>query len=237
MSHTLIRSALFVGVLAGFSSGAAAAPLFTDSFEEPQNSRNWQVYQSFSDWDATDGAGIEIQTNGAVSGVATPFGDQYVELDSDTDRGGISAPTNSAMTREETLARGMYEIVFHYLPRTGSSNDNTIKFFVDGDSQALMTNVVGTVDGIRTPTTQWQETTFQFFVDGTDNDYGLTFAAAGNSNEFGGFIDNVSLTRVPMPGTIALLGAGLIALGGFARRRGRLSRRESHVRISASGPR
>ena len=40
----------------------------------------------------------------------------------------------------------------------------------------------------------------------------LMFAATGYSNSLGGFVDNVSLTAVPEPGTLALFGLGLMGL-------------------------
>lgn len=51
---------------ASFAGSAPTAPVvvFSDSFEDPENTQNWQVYDEFGDWSTTEGAGIEIQTSG-----------------------------------------------------------------------------------------------------------------------------------------------------------------------------
>ena len=215
----LLALATALATSVAFAGPASAGLIFSDSFENPVNAQNWQVYQSFGNWTASAGAGIEVQTSGTVSGVSAYDGNQYVELDSDTDRGGVSAPTNSAMTRTMNLVAGSYEVVFQYLPRTSTENDNNIEVYVDGASQSLMTNMIGDVAGTRPPITDWQEVSFGFSVDGTDNLYGLTFGAAGQGNELGGFVDAVSVTKVPVPATLAFLGLGLVGLGTVVRRR------------------
>lgn len=139
--------------LATASTGHANI-IFTDSFELPATD-NWKVYDLVGDdstdpangsngWANTVGSGIEIQTNSTLGFIDAHDGDQYVELDSDSSNGGTSAQTNSAMTRKVDLAKGVYELVWYYFPRTNNDgDDNLIEVFVDGASEALATNLIG----------------------------------------------------------------------------------------------
>ena len=153
-------------------------------------------------------------------------GDQYVELDSDRNNGGNPAEptTNSSMTRKVDLAKGWYELVWYYFPRTNNTNDdNLIEVFVDGASQALgSSNPVSSANLRRDGSvTDWVRISSTFFVDGTDNLYGLTFRAGGRPNTLGGFVDSVSLAAIPLPASILFLGSALGAVGvsGWRRRR------------------
>lgn len=216
----LLAAAAGVALALG-AGGAQAAVIFQDDFENPVNSQSWQVYQNFDNWSATSGAGIEVQQTGAVGGVSAHDGVQYVELDSDTSRGGLAAPTNSSMTRTINLSAGTYMLEWYYLPRTSTPGDNLIEVFVAGASQGLFDNpAIGSEDGVNPPN-DWRYISYAFTVDGTDNDYAITFRAGGIENRLGGFIDSVTLSsvEVPEPGTLSLLAAAGLAGGFLARRR------------------
>lgn len=217
-----VLSGLLVALVLGVPAWAGASVIFSDSFEEPENTQNWEVYQDFGDWDATEGAGIEVQTNGTISFIEAYHGEQYVELDSDTDRGGSAeASTNSSMTRKINLTAGRYEVIFQYFPRTDTEGDNAMNVYLDGASEELETNLIGSRSAVKSDWADWRESRFRFDVDGTDNLYALTFAAGGEANELGGFVDQVRLVRVPAPASLALLGAGLLGLGLASRQRRR----------------
>lgn len=224
-----IRLAALVTLLT-LTGVARAAVIFSDSFENPTNTMNWQVYwPTYGQWSSQTGTGVEIQTSGVV--IDAFDGDQYVELDSDDQRGGgdASLGKNSSMTRELDLLAGRYQLEWYYQPRTSRSNDNVIRVYLDGASDALFTHQLGFENGIRGSGTDWERIVYDFSVDGLDNRYALTFRADGTANEYGGFIDMVTLRRVE-PGTgqdtgvpgpcvlsLVLIGASALAVGSVRR--------------------
>ncbi len=217
LKSTVLASAVAIACTIGMSSGASASTIFSESFENPVNTQSWQVYQNFDTWSATAGAGIEVQTTGAVSGVSAHDGNQYVELDSDPSRGGTANPTNSSMTRTLSLSGGKYELEWYYLPRTSTTNDNIVSVFLDSTAGAIGLNMLGEENGTRPPINTWDRIVYSFVVGA--GDYNLTFAAGGLQNKLGGFIDSVKLSAVPVPLSIVLLGSGLAFLGAAGRRR------------------
>jgi hypothetical protein len=211
MKHLLLAAALLSAPVA-----AGAATIFSDDFESPNNTQNWQVYQTFGSWSTTSGSGIEIQKTGAVGGVSARSGDQYVELDSDNENGGLSGqPKNSSMTTKLNLGAGTYRVDWYYQPRTNTAGDSTISVYLAGASQGLFANLLGTMNSTSAVINDWVKVSYTFTVDGLDNLYALTFRAEGTSNELGGFIDDVSVAPVPVPAAgFLLIGAlgGLVAL-------------------------
>lgn len=202
---------------------ASAATVFSDNFESPNNTMGWQVYKNFGSWATSSGSGIEIQTSGTV--VNARSGDQYVELDSDNERGGYSGqPKNSSMTTKLNLVAGSYLVEWYYQPRTDKAGDNTISVYLAGAGEGLFDNLLGTMSTVRTKFTDWVKVSYTFTVDGKKNQYALSFRAEGgpnggdpNGNEYGGFVEDVSVTTAPVPVPAAgflLLGAlgGLVAL-------------------------
>lgn len=214
MKHLMLTAALlFAPAVAG------ATTVFSDSFENPVNTQSWQVYKdTFGNWESFTGTGIEIQQNGAVGGITAKTGIQYVELDSDSERGGDTTPgtlTNSSMTTVLNLNGGSYLLEYWYRPRTNNANDNRISVYIAGAGEGLFTTLLGSFDATTSTLNEWVKISYSFFVDGTKNDYALTFRAEGGSNELGGFVDDVSVAAVPVPAAgFLLLGAlgGLVAL-------------------------
>jgi hypothetical protein len=198
---------------------AGAATIFSDSFESPSNTQNWQVYQTFGSWTTTSGTGIEIQTNGTVGGVSARTGDQYVELDSDTSRGGGSGTTNSSMTTFLNLVGGTYLLEWYYQPRTTTAGSNNIGVYLAGASQGLLARPLGSISSTSTLTPDWVKVSYTFTVDGLDNLYALTFRAEGTSDSLGGYIDDVSVAPIPVPAAGFLLFGALGALAAVRRRK------------------
>ncbi len=236
MKKLLICTSL-LGLTLLFLAGTAAANLIqTGGFETPlvgdsgHPNWKWAVYENVGSWRLLSGQGIEIQTSGTVKDSSGSYvnahGDnQYIELDSDKKRHvdyvsepGASAPTNSAMGQDIQLTVGTYELSFWYRPRTDLDNDNGISFGLwDTDSLSIL-NSFGIADGKNSVVTDWTQYTHRFSIT-TDGSYTLAFAAVGLSNYRGGFLDDVQLNAVPIPGALWLLGSGLLGLVGVRRRR------------------
>jgi len=192
---------VFAGVaLALAAIGAQAQNLVQNgSFEDnAQSSGTWAVYNSLSGWAGLPN--IELRNN--VSGAAQD-GQNFVELD---------AYSNSGM-KQTILGTGLVELSFWYSarPSTGATNNLSVSF---GSFVAEVLNGVSNATGSHV----WQK--YTAVVDmGNVGSLDLFFRAAGPSDSYGGSLDNISVTAVPEPETLALMLAGLGLVGAVARRR------------------
>ena len=197
MSNTTFL-ALATGVLLSLPAHAATI-VQNGSFEDFNtaglNGSGWGVFTSIPGWTRISGAGIEIETNPTLSTIDAHDGRAYVELDSHN---------NSAMAQSVALGVGRYELTFWYSPRRNTVDDNGIDYSIAGIS--------GTISGPSTnPFTAvglWTEITTVFTV-GVAGTYNLVFGASGANNSYGGLIDSVSISAVPVPA------AGFMILGAF----------------------
>ena len=165
---------------------------------------------SIQGWTAFAGDLIELQNNvaGAPSTGAGIFngGNVFVELDS---------THNSAMYYTFATA-GLYTLDFIYSARPGiASGSNGIEVTLAGGSEALL-GFFTAAGGGQTAWTQQSRGPFSVLAGDT-----LVFRAAGTSDSFGGYVDNITLTAVPEPTTWAMLFTGFLAIGSAMRRRRR----------------
>lgn len=221
-------SSLFAATL----SFQASANLITNgSFEEGNSLGNsgWGVYQvlddgdiSTNDWEQILGAGIEIQAGG-TGGIPAQDGTYKVELDSDFGRGGVSGPgitTNSVMAQlvDGLLVGNTYELNFWYSARTvGNPNTNQVTAFAGSPTLFINPGALGTVSS---STKGWEEYSYTFVA--TNDSMLVGFGAEGRADTLGGFIDNVSLTSVPEPVSVALLGMSLLGFRAARKHVGKL---------------
>lgn len=175
-------------------------------FEDPAlDYGTWSLFDSIPGWSLLGEVGhIEIQNN--VAG--TPYeGSQFVELD--------STQPSTIYQWVPTEAGQAYSLSFAFAARPGTSilNDNVMSVTWGGLE----------IFNMAAPdfTPNW--TVFTLHVTADSDLTRLTFGdlSVNSRNSYGVYLDAVSLVaKVPEPGTLGLLGLGLI---GFALvRRGRL---------------
>lgn len=208
--------ALVFGITAG-SAAASTNLVLNGSFEDisadpgiQQLANNtWRVFSSIPGWVTFTGAGIEVRNK--VAGVAQ-HGSQFVELDSH------GANPNSSMQQQlSTIGGQAYTVSFWYSPRpsTASRPSDTNNISVSWNGTTLLPTLSGTNN---TGSHNWQQ--YSYSVTGTGSDI-LSFGAFGTQDTYGGSLDNVSVTAVPEPGSLAMVIAGLGLMGSVIRRRAR----------------
>ena len=176
---------------------ASQAGLVNGNFEANAiGAGSWTILPTLTGW---TGGPLGIELRNGVSGTAKA-GKHYVELDT---------TGNSAMWQDVDTDEGQYYFVTGwYSPRAGVAADsNDIQVFWN-------TTLLGTLSGsgIGKSDHDWKAFSFGVFGTAATTDR-LRFAAAGRSDSLGGSLDQIALTAVPEPGSLALV---LAAFGAAA---------------------
>lgn len=189
----LALSALFFAPM----SHAAFISSLNDGFEGEGQAASVLNYNSFINWDITDGT-VDLIQNGNPWGIVCSSGSFCVDLDGTSSNAGV-------MTTKEGFAAGKYKVSFDLSgnQRQGPFDTVTVLF---GAGSLLNAVVIDWDAG-------WS--TYSFMVDLVDGDK-LSFANAGGDN-IGAILDNVSVSAVPLPAAVWLFGSGL--MGFLAMRR------------------
>jgi len=206
----MLKRVLCAGVLAcGLSAAPAqAAVIFSDNFNTENGGTPALNYFGFANFTITEGSVDLIGTGpGGTSFNLLPGNGLYVDLDGSTNNAGL-------MTADSiVLGAGSYNFAFDLAgSQRGSAETVTVQLLANG--------IPFGVSSIynRNSADPFSTESISFAILGAPINFQFRFQNGGNDN-IGAILDNVTLSSVPEPASIMLL--GLAAAGFAARRRAR----------------
>jgi len=189
-------AAMVLGVASSFSASASNV-VFAEHFD----SNTMGLNQTPVGWAVTDGT-VDIIGSGYFDFL--PGNGKYIDLDGSTSNAGILS-TSLSLTAGLTYTA---EFALAGNQRNSSTESVTVSF---GNASLIYS----------LPSSQTFTTYSLVFTPSASGNYSLSFSNAGGDN-VGALLDNVRVTAVPEPESLALLLAGsLVVAGVAARRRGR----------------
>ena len=177
------------------SAGAHAASVFSDNFD----SDALQLNSIPTNWSLGNAGAVDVIGAPGFFDLL-PGNGHYVDLDGSNGLAGLlqtSFASSAGTTYTATFQLGGNQ-------RDGSTNTVTVLF-----GTTSLTLPIGPTDGF---------TTYSISTTGTGGSLQLSFLD-GRDGNVGALLDNVAVTAVPEPAGLALMLAGLGAIGFAARRR------------------
>ena len=196
------RAALALALVAGAASANAAMVVFQDNFDTENGGNALLNYTGFANWTVSNGT-VDLVGNGSWD--YWPGNGLYVDMDGTTQDAGRMLSANIGVTAGSTYVLS-YQLAGNR--RVSSTDSVTVQVLLG----PLVNRLVSLTPN--DPFTTYTDT----FTAAATGFVNLSFEGAGGDN-FGMFLDNVKVVKVPEPGSLALVGLGLVSLARLRRQR------------------
>lgn len=188
------------------STAANANVIFEDTFDTAGGTiLNWD---GGANWNVQNGT-VDLVRSGDYGISCLGGGGHCVDLDGSQRQAGEILSKNLG-----PLGPGQYEFSYWLSGNQRNDSQMDVAFSVSLSNGEVFTDAIHVLFG----NGEWTQYSQTFTLDAVTDPLNLNFSHLGGDN-IGIMLDNVMLRSVSEPGTLALLGLGLLAAGRFSRRR------------------
>ena len=162
------------------------------------------------------------KANGVANGIGvSPSGGNFLAMDSNFGTTSVSQVVNGLTVGQATLVSFYYAGAQQY-GYTGGNAEGFLVSLTDAATGNVFSNTTPLLSLGEQGFSGWNYYSFSFTPTNTSETLSFLAKSAPNGAPPFSLLDGVSVTAVtPEPSTIALLGSGVLAIGGLLRRRGR----------------